>query len=66
MPETLYPDVVLATAFTIHADLDSKPAQGRFPLGTGILNSLIGVDDFRRSMSCDTFFDKRNTVACGE
>ena len=66
MPEPLYPDVVLAASFTIHADLDSKPAQGRFPFGTGILNSLIGVDDFRHSMSCDTFFDKRNTVACGE
>ena len=63
MPETLYLDVVLATAFTIHADLDSKPAQSRFPFGTGVLISLIRVDDLRRSMSCDTFFDKRNAVA---
>lgn len=63
MPEQLYTDVIFATAFPIHANLDSEPVQSRFPFGTGVLNSLIRVDDLRRSMSCDTFFDKRNAVA---
>ena len=49
-PEALYPDVVLASSTSVHADLDAKALTGGQPQTARILAALVGVDNLRRTM----------------
>ena len=49
-PETLYPDIVLASPTSVHADLDAKSLTGGQPQAARILAALVGVDDLRCTM----------------
>lgn len=46
-PKPLDKDVVDCSAFTIHADFDALAFQIAYPLLTGKLASLIGIDNLR-------------------
>src|SRR5574344_386876 len=55
-PETLYPDVVLASSAAIHTYAYSLPFQCVDPVCRCILASLVGVHDFRRPVLGNAFF----------
>lgn len=50
-PEPLYPDVVLAAATPVHADLDAMLLTRREPQLARVLATLVGVDNLWRTMS---------------
>ena len=49
-PEAFYPDVVLASSTSVHADLDAESLTGGQPQTARILAALVGIDDLRRTM----------------
>ena len=49
-PEAFYPDVVLASSASVHADLDAEGLAGGQPQAARILAALVGVDDLRCAM----------------
>jgi hypothetical protein len=52
-PETFNPDIVDSPAFPIHRDFDVLFLEILGPKGTGILRSLVAVDDFRNTVFAD-------------
>lgn len=49
-PKALYPDIVKASGPSVHTNLYSICLTSFQPLLSGVLASLIGVDDFRCTM----------------
>src|SRR5690606_2215622 len=55
-PEPLNPGVVCCSSFAIHGDSDFLILQKVGPRKTGVLGSLIGVDNFRCAICLDSLF----------
>ena len=49
-PKALYPDIIQTPGPAVHTDLDFVGCAGLQPLFTGVLASLVRVDDFWRSV----------------
>ena len=50
-PEPFHEDVVVVAAFAVHADPDTVILENACKGFTGELGTLIGVEDFRRSVA---------------
>ena len=55
-PESFYPRIVPASAFTVHGDFDAFLFQERSPHERGVLRSLIGIHDLRTSIPINRLF----------
>ena len=62
-PETFYPDIVLTSPPSVHADTDIMALQTSCPFFTSVLASLIGIENIRCSVSADAIFKKSRAVA---
>ena len=65
-PKAFYPNIVLTSATPVHTYLDGVAIQQFGPFLTCVLDTLVGVDDFRTSVFTYTFREKFCTIPRGE
>ena len=45
--------IISSPSFAIHADTNAQVVQAIYPMSTGILSPMIGVDNLRLAIDCD-------------
>jgi hypothetical protein len=60
-PQPFNEDVVLASAATVHADVDAVVFENLGETGAGKLGALIGVEDVRLAIAADGFLEGLHT-----